>query len=75
MEPHTEPVVPQASCQVTALLLVPVTLATDLTVWNVSILETSVVMVTVIGAEPPPPPQDDIVAAATTARVLNDTHA
>ena len=41
MEPHTEPVVPQANCHVTALLLVPVTLAANCTVWKVSILETS----------------------------------
>ena len=36
----------QLSCQVTAVLLVPVTAAANCTVWNVSIFDTSVVMVT-----------------------------
>jgi hypothetical protein len=59
------------SCQVTAVFEVPVTAAANCTVWKVSMLETSVVIDTVIGALPPPPPQDDIVAAAATARMLS----
>jgi hypothetical protein len=48
----------QLSSQVTAVLLVPVTVAANCTVWKVSIFVTSVVMVTLTagGVLPPPPP-------------------
>src|SRR5271156_2325506 len=73
IEPHTEPVVPQVSCHVRAIFEVPVTLAANVTVWNVSIFITFVVMDTVIGVldPPPPPPQDAIVMAPATTRMLS----
>jgi hypothetical protein len=74
IEPQTEPVAPQVSCQVTAVLLVPVTAAANCTVWNVSMFITFVVMDTVIvggGGVLPPPPQDTIVMAPATTRVLS----
>jgi hypothetical protein len=48
----------QLSCQVTAVLLVPVTAAANWTVWKVWIFPTSVVMETLTagGVLPPPPP-------------------
>src|SRR5271168_2702458 len=73
IEPHTEPVVPQVSCQVREVFVVPVTLAANCTVWKVSIFITFVVMDTVIGVlePPPPPPQDTIVMAPATTRMLS----
>jgi hypothetical protein len=48
----------QLSCHVTAVLLEPVTVAANCTVWKVSIFVTSVAMVTLTagGVLPPPPP-------------------
>jgi hypothetical protein len=48
----------QLSCQLTAVLLVPVTVAENCTLWKVLIFVTSVVMVTLTagGVLPPPPP-------------------
>jgi hypothetical protein len=60
----------QLSSQVTAVLLVPVTVAANCTVWKVSIFATSVVIVTLTAGgvlPPPPPPQAVNPKAPATA--------